>query len=117
MRYFRYKEFDSPDLVGSGKEMQETTLLLLDLTRQYADIPFIITSGVRTSAWNAKVGGVFSSSHITGHAVDIKCRNSSDRYKIINAALDAGFNRIGISGLFIHLDNDSSKVKNVIWTY
>jgi len=117
MKYFKLDEFDSPDLLGSGSKMKEATLLLLDKTRELAGIPFIITSGFRTIEHNQKVGGVDSSSHTKGYAVDIRCRNSSDRFKIINSALEVGFDRIGISGLFIHLDNDISKPKNVIWTY
>lgn len=116
-KYFAPREFDSPDLAGSGKGMQKSTLKLLEKTRELANIPFLITSGFRTVAHNKLVGGVEGSSHTKGYAVDIWCKNSSDRFKIIQAALQCGFNRIGISGLFIHLDNDTKKVKNVIWTY
>jgi len=117
MRYFKIEEFDSPDLVGSGEEMKQTTLNLLDNTRHMADVPFVITSGYRTPTHNKKVGGVKGSSHVKGYAVDIRCNNSSDRFKIILAALKCGFNRIGVSGNFIHLDNDPDKPKNLIWTY
>ena len=117
MRYFKIEEFDSPDVLGSGEEMKQTTLNLLEKTRELAEIPFIITSGYRTPSHNEKVGGVNSSSHTKGYAVDIKCKSSLDRFKIIKSALEAGFNRIGVSGNFIHLDNDPSKPKNVIWTY
>lgn len=114
---FRLSEFDSPDSPGSGYRMQPSTLLLLQKTRELADTPFVITSGYRTRSHNKRVGGVKGSSHTKGYAVDVRCRKSQDRYKILNAALQAGFNRIGISGQFIHLDNDPNKVQNVIWTY
>lgn len=117
MKHFSQREFDSPDLAGSGKAMQKSTLKLLEKTRELADTPFIITSGFRTVAHNLLVGGVDSSSHTKGYAVDIRCRNGIDRFKIIDSSLKSGFNRIGVSGLFIHLDNDPNKVKNVIWTY
>ncbi len=117
LRYFKLSEFDSPDEKGSGALMQSTTLELLEKTRQKAGVPFVITSGYRSPAHNRKVGGVSSSSHLSGHAVDIRCARSSDRFKIIAAALAAGFNRIGVSGRFLHLDNDPKKPKNVIWTY
>lgn len=117
MKYFKLEEFDSPDLPGSGEEMKKSTLDLLEKTREIADIPFIITSGYRTPEHNAKVGGVQGSSHTKGYAVDIKCSSSLNRYKVIKAALEAGFNRIGVSGSFIHLDNDPLKHPNVIWTY
>lgn len=117
MRYFKHIEFDSPDKPRSGLKMKQSTLDLVDETRHIAGIPFIITSGFRTASHNKKVGGVDSSAHTRGYAVDIKCNNSTNRYIIINAALQAGFNRIGIASTFIHLDNDPSKAKNVIWTY
>lgn len=117
MKYFRISEFDSPDIKGSGKRMKQSTLDLLDRCRELAGIPFVITSGYRSRAHNARVGGVYGSSHTKGYAVDIRCRNSKDRFKIINAALQVGFTRIGVSDRFLHLDNDPDKKQNVIWTY
>ncbi|MFD2566083.1 D-Ala-D-Ala carboxypeptidase family metallohydrolase [Pseudotenacibaculum haliotis] len=117
MKYFKLYEFDSPDQPGSGKNMQASTLDLLDQCREVAGIPFIITSGHRTASHNQKVGGTENSSHLRGYAVDVECNNSKDRYKIVQSALSVGFNRIGISGSFIHLDNDPAKTPNVIWTY
>lgn len=117
MRYFELHEFDSPDKIGSGKNMKQSTLLLLDECREEAGVPFYINSGFRTIKHNIKVGGVYGSSHTKGYAVDISCNNSFNRSKIVKAALKVGFNRIGISKDFIHLDNDPMKPKNVIWTY
>lgn len=117
LKYFELYEFDSPDLPGSGKRMKELTLLMLESCRELADVPFVITSGYRTKEHNKKIGGVQGSSHTKGYAVDIRCSNSKDRFKIIDSALLAGFNRIGVSGNFIHLDNDPEKIQNVIWTY
>jgi len=117
MKYFKISEFDSPDAPGSGENMQESTLDMLDECREIADIPFIITSGYRTKEHNSKVGGVNGSSHTKGLAVDISVRNGADRFKVITAALEVGFSRIGISGNFIHLDNDDEKAQNVIWPY
>jgi len=117
MKYFKLSEFDSPDLKGSGSEMKQSTLNMLDDTRELAGVPFYVTSGYRTKKHNKNVGGVEGSSHTKGYAVDIRCKKSSDRYKIIYAALKVGFNRIGVSGSFIHLDNDPNKPVNVIWTY
>ena len=117
MRFFHESEFDSPDLKGSGSRMQQSTLDLLIACRELANIPFIITSGFRTRSHNRRVGGVNSSSHTRGYAVDIRCRNSRDCFKIIDAALEVGFNRIGVSNNFVHLDNDPDKTTNVLWTY
>ena len=124
MKYFNYSEFDSPDEVGSGKKMNPKLLIMLDRVRDKFDKPMYITSGYRTLAHNEKVGGKMpdadgngGSSHLRGLAVDISCKTSSDRFDLINCLLDVGFNRIGIAGTFIHVDIDSEKAPNVIWTY
>ena len=117
MKYFNINEFDSPDAIGSGENMDKEFLSRLDQARSIADTPFKITSGIRSEAWNKKVGGVSNSSHLLGYAADIACDNSVSRHKIIKALMKAGFNRIGIADTFIHVDNDPGKAENVIWTY
>ena len=117
LKYFNIDEFDSPDQVGSGQLMHESFLHKLDDARGIAGVRFMITSGFRTEEHNSFVGGVDSSSHTRGWAVDISCRDSVSRYKIIYALMAVGFNRIGIADTFIHVDDDPSKIENVIWTY
>lgn len=117
MKYFKLKEFDSPDVKGSGQLMDKTLLSMLDEARNIANIPFKITSGYRTKERNKKVGGVKNSSHIKGLAVDIKCVDSRSRFIIINALEEVGFNRLGIGKTFIHADIDIDKAKNVYWLY
>lgn len=117
IKYFDSFEFDSPDEYGSGKLMQQSTIELLDYARHLADMPFFITSGYRSKVHNERVGGVNSSSHTRGYAVDISAQSSRQKFKIIESALKAGFKRIGISSNFVHLDNDPDKDQNVIWTY
>jgi uncharacterized protein YcbK (DUF882 family) len=117
VRYFNYSEFDSPDVQGSGQLMDKTLLEMLDEVRDKFDKPIHITSGFRTPAHNEKVGGVETSSHLKGLAVDIACKKSTDRFDLINCLLDVGFNRIGIANSFIHADIDQDKTQGVIWTY
>lgn len=117
MKYFKIEEFSSPDQPGSGDKMNPEFLEMLDKAREIAGVPFIITSGYRTEDHNALVGGVDSSAHTRGFAADIACRDSKSRYNIINSLQAAGFNRIGISGIFIHVDSDPEKPSEVIWTY
>ena len=122
MRYFNYTEFDSPDELGSGKQMSEKILDMLDLAREKFDKPIKITSGFRTEAYNQdlKARGYKASSkssHLKGLAVDIHCNNSKDRFELVDILLDVGFNRIGIANTFIPADIDEAKPSHVIWTY
>ena len=108
-RYF--KELDNLD------KMDKTFLLRLDEARERAGIPFVINSAYRTPEHNAKIGGKPNSSHLKGLAVDISVTNSRQRFIVLNALLEVGFTRIGIADTFIHVDLDSGKSKEVIWTY
>ena len=121
--HFELSEFDSPDEIGSGKNMDSNFLAMLDDARGIAGIPFTITSGFRTPSHNAYVGGVQpslqskGSSHLFGYAADIAAPTSRQKYLIVASLLTAGFNRIGIGETFIHVDNDPDKDPDVIWTY
>lgn len=117
MKYFKLKEFDSPDEPGSGFNMSEEILSMLDAARKIYNKPIKITSGYRTEAHNKKVGGVANSSHLKGLAADIACSGSRNRYEMIKALLKVGFKRIGVANSFIHVDIDKNKSQNVIWTY
>ena len=102
--------------------MSEEFLELLDEAREIASIPFHITSGLCCEEYNQdliKRGYKASktSSHLKGVAADISCKNSTDRWTIINSLLLTGLCRIGISDTFIHVDLDKEKQQEVIWTY
>ena len=117
MRYFKLEEFDSPDELGSGCNMSQEILSMLDAARKIYGKPMRITSGFRTKTHNKKVGGVESSSHLKGLAADIACSESRNRFDMIRALLEVGFKRLGVAGTFIHVDIDNNKSQNVIWTY
>jgi uncharacterized protein YcbK (DUF882 family) len=117
MKNFNVNEFDSPDEIGSGEFMDQDFLFMLDKAREFAGGSFVITSGYRTESHNSKVGGVSNSSHRKGLACDIACSDSRKRSNIITALLAVGFTRIGVASSFIHVDNDSDKSQDVIWTY
>lgn len=85
--------------------------------RMLAGVPFIILSSIRCQTQNRLVNGVEQSSHLTGNAFDIKATNSVVRFKVIEAALNAGFKRIGIARGFVHIDDDDSKSPEVAWLY
>ena len=91
-------------------------LAKLDEAREFAGIPFIINSAYRSPSHPESIKNP-TSSHIKGLAVDIKAKDSITRFKVLDALIAVGFNRIGIAGTFIHVDLDLDKVQNVIWTY
>ena len=117
MKHFKISEFDSPDEVGSGERMDADVLRMIDQARELFGKPIRINSGVRSITQNHKVGGSKTSSHLKGHAIDVSCDNSADRFRLIEILLLVGFNRLGIAKTFIHVDNDPNKSKNVIWVY
>ena len=121
MKYFTFKEFDSPDEPGSGKHMDRDFLDMLDTAREEAGVAFKISSGFRTEAYNRdllKRGYKASknSSHLKGCAADIVCTDSAKRSIIVRALINVGFTRLGIAKSFIHVDNDSNK-PDAIWLY
>ena len=91
-------------------------LAKLDEAREFSGIPFIINSAYRSPSHPESIKNP-TSSHIKGLAVDIKAKDSITRFKVLDALIAVGFNRIGIAGTFIHVDLDLDKSQNVIWTY
>jgi len=106
-KYFREIEY----------KMDKDFLAKLDEAREYARLPFVINSAYRSLEHNEKIGGSPNSSHIKGLAVDIKTTDSRTRYRVLEALISVGFNRIGIADTFIHVDDDKDKSSKVIWTY
>jgi uncharacterized protein YcbK (DUF882 family) len=98
-------------------EPDEDLVRMLDQARDIAGVPFVINSGIRSPERNEAVGGVESSAHLTGHAVDIRCPSSRHRFLMIDALIIAGFRRIGVGETFLHCDTDPDKPQGVIWTY
>jgi uncharacterized protein YcbK (DUF882 family) len=117
LKYFNYEEFDSPDIQGSGQLMDPELLDMIDKAREIYGKPIHVTSGYRTEDHNRKVGGVDSSSHLKGLAIDVACVRSNDRFEMLTVLIEVGFNRIGVASTFIHVDIDKGKSQNVIWTY
>ena len=94
----------------------------LQRAREIADIPFRISSGCRCAPHNVEVGGELDSDHLTTESVsckgcDIFCFISRDRYKIIKAAISAGFTRIGVKEKIVHLGENPENPQNVLWLY
>ena len=119
---FKSSEFDSPDKPGSGENMKDEFMELLQKARETADTPFKITSGFRTKEHHLDLGKrgyktAKRSAHCEGYAADIACADSKTRWLIIGSLMLAGFNRIGIGSTFIHADNSPNKTPHRVWTY
>lgn len=121
---FSRREFTSPD--NGDDRISPKLVKLLQEVRSLYGKPMVITSGVRSASYNDRIGGVKGSAHVpfdlgdgegeVGHAVDIACPSSRDRYQML-PLLWTRFNRIGIGKGFIHVDTDTRKVAHVIFDY
>jgi len=101
--------------------MTKEFLIKLEIARDIANVPFLISSGFRTPQHNISLKkqgykASANSSHLKGCAADIVCKDSGTRQKILNGLILAGFTRIGIADTFIHCDTDKDKT-DAIWLY
>lgn len=114
---FRAREFICPCCQKEGIQdlLVEKLQAVHDLLPENSVI--IINSGYRCQKHNEseKVRGKKNSSHLQGWAADIKCRDSTYRFNLINALLEVGFNRFGFREKFLHVDIDPMKPKGVMW--
>ena len=89
---------------GCGKPSQPVLILKLESLRNQLRIPLNINSGARCKGHNKLTGGTPDSWHLKGMAADIQCFDANFRSKLIRTAALVGFNGIGISEKFVHLD-------------
>ena len=114
MKYFDISEFDCKET--GENNMSLVFLSKLDNLRERCGFPFVITSGYRSVRHSAEVnkpnGG---GTHTKGIAADIAVSGGVERMKVVKAALDMGFNGIGVANGFVHVDIRLSTP--VMWTY
>jgi uncharacterized protein YcbK (DUF882 family) len=105
---------DDPD---SWKEMNPELLQKLEKLSALYGSKLRVTSGYRSPAHNASVGGASNSAHLRGYAVDIYTGSYENNIKLGRLAKTLGFKRFGVGSTFIHLDIDPNLTQNAVWTY
>jgi hypothetical protein len=114
---FTKKELECRCGICSGEcDMSPRFLEKLTVFRLIYGVPF-----TPNSAYRCPKHPLLSENHL-GYAVDVPCRSSNDRWRIINAAIKAGFTRIGIGKDFVHIDCTPEHMfkettKQLIWIY
>ena len=78
-----------------------------------------MTSGYRDPGHNTDVGGVPGSEHTYDPAegVDILCKRSVTRFKMVKELLEMGITRIGIGKDFVHIGIAADKPQRAMWHY
>ncbi len=89
----------------------------LERLRHLLGEPVRVTSGRRCPARNAAVGGKLASAHLTGHAADLAAGSGAARLRLVEAALAAGFRRIGVADSFVHVDVSPTLPAPSLWTH
>ena len=114
LRHFSEEEFTRATPSCSLSDMNIGFMVRLVTARDLAGCPFIVNSAFRSKEYELRKKRSGNSMHCQGRAVDLSCKDSSTRYRIIKAALQAGFHGIGIGRTFIHLDDRDTLT---IWLY
>lgn len=96
----------------------------LILAQRMCGIPFTITCGYRSEAFDRAKGRSGRSAHCRRYngnpsslAVDVSTTDSHTRFKVLVGAVLAGFPRIGVGKSFLHLDIDETKPHPIIFHY
>lgn len=96
----------------------------LERMRAAAGVPISIRSGCRCENHNREEGGKDDSAHLTiperkefCQAADLVAGAGAERFRLLGAAYEAGFVRMGIGRDFLHVDVDPDKPQRVVWLY
>ena len=115
--YFPPSDFTKCNPPCKKSDMHPETLCKLNNARHIAGIPFVLNSAYRSPAHDRARGRSGTGAHTLGRAVDIRCHADDTRWKIITAAIEAGFTRIGVADSFVHVDDSPTHAQGVVWTY
>ena len=112
-KYFKIEDFDCQET--GENQMSPEFLNMLDILRENAGFPFVITSGYRSPNHSIEAKKEKAGTHAQGIAADIKVNSGAERMIIVKEALALGFTGIGVAKTFIHVD--IRKTTPVVWTY
>ena len=116
---FSLPEFRSKDGSEFPKEVIENLKELadnLEVLRSHVGSSISITSGYRSPAHNAKIGGTKNSAHVKGKAADIKVSGLSplNVFNAIEALIRSGKMKeggLGLYGTWVHYDIRGTKAR------
>ena len=114
MKYFNESEFKEFD------KMDRALLIMLDNLREVYGYPIKLTSTYRSPEHPIEAKKAKPGEHTHGAAVDIACIGGEATYKLVKAAIEVGFTRIGISrkNNFVHVGVGYEGAPPItIWTY
>jgi len=112
-RYFNLADFACQET--GENEIDIDFVVALDELREECGFPFVITSGYRSPRHSIEAKKASPGTHAQGIAADVAVQSGTQRRIIVEKAIEAGFNGIGIAKTFVHVDmRDSTPV---MWTY
>lgn len=114
MKYFEESEFSEFD------KMDPVLLAMLDDLREEYGYPIKLTSTYRSPDHPIEAKKSKPGEHAHGAAVDIACVGGEATFKLVKAAMEVGFTRIGISrkNNFVHVGvGYPGAPETTIWTY
>ena len=114
MKYFNKSEFSNFEM------MDEKLLSMLDEMREIYGYPIKITSSYRSPDHPIEAAKKEPGEHSYGAAGDIVSDGGGKTFRLVKAAIEAGFTRIGVSRKkgFIHLGiGYPGAPEKTIWTY
>ncbi len=114
MKYFNESEFSNFEM------MDEKLLAMLDDLREAYGYPIKLTSTYRSPDHPIEAKKKAPGEHAYGAAVDIACVGGEATFKLVKAAIEVGFTRIGVSrkNNFVHVGVGYPDAPPItLWTY
>jgi len=114
MKYFEESEF------SEFNKMDPVLLAMLDDLREEYGYPIKLTSTYRSPDHPIEAKKSKPGEHAYGAAVDIACVGGEATFRLVKAAIEIGFTRIGISrkNNFVHVGiGYPGAPETTIWTY